>query len=87
MTTIELETLTLAKKAARKYLNDDVDWEQRRYEVAKTILPSVYTQVWKVLERGGNLIEVSMGKQCATIARELADALIKELRTHKNEQQ
>lgn len=43
MTNIELEALTLLKSCAKKYLNKDsldriIDWEERRYQIAKSIL-------------------------------------------------
>ena len=80
MTTIGLETLTLAKSAMKKYVGDKIDWEQRRYEVAKEILPQVYAVVCKILEAGGDVVESSIGKQCAVTACMLADNLINELK-------
>ena len=41
MTQIELETMTAVKNAARKYAQEGIDWEQRRYEIAKDVLPSL----------------------------------------------
>ena len=41
MTQIELETMTAVKNAARKYAQEVIDWEQRRYEIAKDVLPSL----------------------------------------------
>ena len=41
MTQIELETMTPVKNAARKYAQEGIDWEQRRYEIAKDVLPSL----------------------------------------------
>ena len=39
MTQIELETMTLAKTALRQYIRkDEIDWEQRRYEIARDIM-------------------------------------------------
>ena len=43
MTNIEFEALTLLKSCAKKYLNRDnldrtIDWEERRYQIAKSIL-------------------------------------------------
>ena len=39
MTNIELETMSAIKAAARKYVNEkNIDWEQRRYEIAKDVL-------------------------------------------------
>lgn len=41
MTRIELETMSAVKNAARKYAQEGIDWEQRRYEIAKAVLPSL----------------------------------------------
>lgn len=41
MTNIELETLNAVKAAARKIANQDIDWEQRRYELVKAMLPRI----------------------------------------------
>lgn len=41
MTNIELETLSAVKAAARKIANQDIDWEQRRYELVKAMLPRI----------------------------------------------
>lgn len=38
MTNIELETLTMAKAAFKKYIAEEINWEQRRYEIAKDVL-------------------------------------------------
>ena len=40
MTNIELQTLNAVKNAAIKYASqkDGIDWEQRRYEIAKDVL-------------------------------------------------
>lgn len=40
MTNIELQTLSAVKNAAIKYASqkDGIDWEQRRYEIAKDVL-------------------------------------------------
>ncbi len=42
MNNLEKETMEMAKRAARKYVYDEIDWEQRRYEIAKTLLPTAY---------------------------------------------
>ena len=41
MTQIELETMSAVKNAAWKYAQEGIDWEQRRYEIAKDVLPSL----------------------------------------------
>ena len=41
LTNLEVETLNAVKAAARKLASQDVDWEQRRYELVKELLPSI----------------------------------------------
>lgn len=70
MTNIELETLSAIKAACRKYMSANEpcatpDWEQRRYEIAKEILPHL-------LAHSNIALEV---KRAVTYA----DALIAEL--------
>ena len=45
MTQIDLELKSMAKSALREYISSRgaIDWEQRRYEIAKTMLPAIYT--------------------------------------------
>ena len=65
MTAIELELMTLGK--AR------IDWEQRRYEIAKTILPALHRS-----------FAGSIDWQCQTAVM-YADKLIKELQKPKEQ--
>lgn len=44
MTNIEMETLALAKTALRKHIADEIDWEQRRYEIAKDVMASMMSE-------------------------------------------
>ena len=44
MTQLEKETMELAKRAARKYIYDEVNWEQRRYEIARDVLASMMSE-------------------------------------------
>ena len=41
LTQIEIETLTAVKNAARKIAREEIDWEERRYELVKQLLPSI----------------------------------------------
>lgn len=47
LTNLEVETLTAVRSAARKISNDVIDWEERRYELVKSILPAVITSYHK----------------------------------------
>lgn len=44
MTQIDLELKSMAKSALREYIsrNSAIDWEQRRYEIAKDVLCAWY---------------------------------------------
>ena len=57
LTNIEIETMTLVKAACRKYTEDKnrvapIDWEQRRYEIAKEMLPHLLAHSNMSLEVG-----------------------------------
>ena len=67
MTQIDLELKSMAKSALREYISSRgaIDWEQRRYEIAKEMLPFCM----KNIVRGS-----------AKYAVRIADALIKELK-------
>lgn len=75
MTQIELENLHLQNQCARKYLGrtvDEIDWERRRYEIAKEMLPY--------------LAEFYDARNKASVAKEAvkyADALIGQLKGDK----
>lgn len=72
MNNLEKETMEMAKRAARKFVYDEIDWEQRRYEIAKDVLCSI---IWS-----DNHNEITL--DCVT-AVNIADALIKELKGGK----
>ena len=55
---------------------DKIDWEQRRYEIAKTMLPCVTTLRYNASEEGG-INPVT----CAGDAMICADMLIEELKS------
>ena len=66
---IEMENLHLQNQCARKYLGRDIDWEQRRYEIAKEVMAA----------------DVASGRNdtlagCADYAISMADELIKQLK-------
>lgn len=71
MTQIELETMTPVKNAARKYAQEGIDWEQRRYEIAKDVLQSLMQMRFDV---GYTL------PQRVNLAIAYADELIKQLK-------
>ena len=41
LTQLEIETMTAVKNAARKIASKEIDWENRRYELVKQLLPSM----------------------------------------------
>lgn len=74
LTLIEIEALGALKQAAIKYTKQkkEIDWEQRRYEIAKEALPVMAVQKWSNGYLGSE-------EQCAKWAVSYADALIVEL--------
>ena len=54
----------------------DIDWEQRRYEIAKELMYKIYRQKVTVSKQGEGI----MLKDIADIAIAFADTLIKELK-------
>ena len=54
----------------------EIDWEQRRYEIAKEMMPVLYRHAVAVSERGQGI----MLKDIADIAVGFADILIKKLK-------
>ena len=72
MTNIELEVLSMAKAALRKYNAGEIDWEQRRYEIAKDVLAAYATT------QDGIVVEIDVPS-----AVRIADDLIKELKGGK----
>lgn len=79
MTNIEIETLNLAKSAFRKFIAED-EWEQRRYEIAKTMLPVCVE--WYDSHATEMLME-DVQYEAASDAVGYADALIKILKGAK----
>lgn len=64
-----------------------IDWEQRRYEIAREILPYAAETCRSILMSGHSLGDDAKGKTfteyCASSAVSFADALIEELRKSK----
>lgn len=62
----------------------NIDWEQRRYEIAREILPSIAENILNILQSGGSLGEEVAGKTVAEISAidtlRYTDALIEELK-------
>ena len=65
--------ITLANEPQPK---QDIDWEQRRYEIAKEMMLELYRQATAVSERGQGI----MLKDIADIAVGFADILIEKLK-------
>lgn len=68
--------------------DDTIDWEQRRYEVAREMLPYAAETSRSILMSGHGLGDDAKGKTfaevCASSAVSFADALIAELRKQSN---
>ena len=59
--------------------NTNIDWEQRKYEIAKEVLPQCINAAQDVLLRGGRLPYNSLAETCASNAVDYANELIKKL--------
>lgn len=74
----------------RKANERGIDWEQRRYEIAKEMMPYVAETTRSILASGHGLGDGAEGKTvpevCASSAVVFADALIAELRKEKKEE-
>ena len=71
----------------RKANERGIDWEQRRYEIAKEMLPYVAETTRSILASGHGLGDEAEGKTvpevCASSAVVFADSLIAELKKEK----
>ena len=68
--------ITLAEPQEQPTLKQEIDWEQRRYEIAKEMMYKIYRQKAEVSERGQGI----MLKDVADIAVAFADTLISTLK-------
>ena len=68
--------ITLAEPQEQPKPKQEIDWEQRRYEIAKEMMYKIYRQEVAVSNRGQGIIL----KDIADIAIAFADTLIKELK-------
>ena len=74
MTNIEMSTMNLLQSACKKYVqnSEKIDWEQRRYEIAKECMAQL------------NVTHFADGyeseENCARMAVKAADVLIAELK-------
>lgn len=84
MTRIEQMTMDAIQSMNRKMRDQhDIDWEQRRYEIAKEMMPYCARELIDVLNSGGKN-EEWVGKTTNQVVAEAsvsyADALIAELK-------
>lgn len=80
MTKIEMQAMDAVIGIHREMKKaNEVDWEQRRYEIAKEMMPAAYEESRKILLRGGNVAYDDVAKA----AVEFADMLIAELKKEK----
>ena len=68
--------ITLAETQEQPKQEKEIDWEQRRYEIAKEMLPVIYRQEVAVSEQRQGI----MLKDIADFAVAFADMLIKKLK-------
>jgi hypothetical protein len=84
MTNIELKTMEAVQALNRKVKDQTkIDWEQRRYEIAKEMMPFCAGEVVKVLNDGrcsDKWAEKTIPQIASESAVGYADALIAELK-------
>ena len=68
--------ITLAEPQEQTKQKQDIDWEQRRYEIAKEMLPVLYQQSAEILKCGQSIT----WEEKAVCALVLADTLIAKLK-------
>ena len=81
VTTEQLQAIKWVWENIDCWQRDEIDWEERRYEIAKTMLPCVTTLRYNASEEGG-INPVS----CAGDAMICADMLIEELKSRECKQ-
>lgn len=69
MTKIEMQYMEAVIEMNRRQRNREIDWEQRRYEIAREIYPSIVAQM-----------TVENATSAAPVAISLAQVLINELK-------
>lgn len=69
MTKIEMQYMEAVIEMNRRQRNREIDWEQRRYEIAREIYPSIVAQT-----------TVENATSAAPVAISLAQVLINELK-------
>ena len=74
--------LTLAEPQEQPKQEQTIDWEQRRYEIAKEMLPVLYQQSAEILKCGQSIT----WEDTAVCALVLADALIAKLKEQNKTQ-
>lgn len=91
MTNIEMDVArsTINKNKALVRSLETINWEQRRYEIAKDMLTTTTEMVCDVLRRGGK-VEGGHGETIMQMAAEravwYADALVEELNKKKTDE-
>lgn len=79
ITKIEMQYMEAVIEMNRRQRNNEIDWEQRRYEIAKEMMPTICEQHVEVLKSGRS---AKLG-DVAKVAVAFADLLIDELRKGK----
>lgn len=81
MTNIEILTLQAIQSIDCKMRDQhEIDWEQRRYEIAKECLPTVYQTALEIAKKTG---VIEKPKNIVAVAVDLADLLIENLKKDK----
>ena len=79
MTQIEERTMQLIQSACKNVIKEkEIDWEQRKYEIAKDVLPSILSQT----DRSG--FRIYVGDDAINYAMELSEMLVNRLKNSEN---
>ena len=81
MTKIEMQAMDAVIGIHREMRKaNEINWEQRRYEIAKEMMPVAYQESRNILLRGGNIDDQDIAKAAVIYA----DLLINELKNKAN---
>lgn len=76
ITSLEKKFMESVINLCRCFQNDGPDWEQRRYEIAKEMLPVLYQQSAEILKCGQSVT----WEAAVNVALNFADMLIQKLK-------
>ncbi|WP_290382798.1 hypothetical protein [uncultured Duncaniella sp.] len=84
MNNLEQQTLEAAGSFFRRAISKDIDWEQRRYELAKEAMCAMISNpaIFQINPQAG-VLSWHCQKPLAEMALETADAIIEQIKTNQ----